>query len=316
MIEYYTSTELGTIQKIKEYSKSCWINVTNPSETEINELIKKYTIPRDYMTAISDDQENSRTEGLSQNIVPDLVLMQYPHRIRNSLGYLEYQTFPFSIILADDAIITVSNSEPDFISKFIADSPIHKIKTITSDQFTLKLLWYLSQSFVVALKSIIQETENLEKSLAKATKNEQYYQMMSMQKSLVYFAAALKKNNPVLQSMADSNEHFKQKATDDLLTDVLIENQQAETMTSIQTKILENYGEMVSSVISNNLNIIMKVLTSMTIILTIPTIVGGMFGMNVSLPGADTHFSFWWLQLITLIICLLTAYYLKKNDYF
>lgn len=116
--------------------------------------------------------------------------------------------------------------------------------------------------------------------------------------------------------MADSNEHFKQKKIDDLLTDVLIENQQAETMTMIQTKILDNYGEMVSSVISNNLNIIMKVLTSMTIILTIPTIIGGMYGMNVPLPGVNMPFSFWWLQLLTLIICLLTAYYLKKNDYF
>ncbi|MHC9532867.1 magnesium transporter CorA family protein [Dellaglioa sp. BT-FLS60] len=316
MIEYYKSTESGKIEKIKEYSKLCWINVTNPSDAEIDELVSEHAMPRDYVTAVLDDQENSRTEGLSQNVVPDLVLMQYPHRVRNSLGYLEYQTFPFSIVLADDAIITISNSVPDFINEFISDSPIHKIKTTTSDQFTLKLLWYLSQNFVFALNNIIQETENLEKTLAKATKNEQYYQMMSMQKSLVYFDAALTKNNPVLKSMADSNEHFKQKATDDLLTDVLIENQQAETMTSIQTKILDNYGEMVSSVISNNLNIVMKVLTSMTIILTIPTIMGGMYGMNVKLPGANISFSFWWLQLITLIICLLTAYYLKKNDYF
>ncbi|MCZ2492390.1 magnesium transporter CorA family protein [Dellaglioa carnosa] len=316
MIEYYASTESGKIEKKTEYGDLCWINVTGPSADEVDELVAKYAIPRDYITAVLDDQENSRTEGLSQNTVPDLVLMQYPHRIRNSLGYLEYQTFPFSIILAGDAIITVSNSTPDFINDFISDSPVHKIKTTTPDQFTLKLLWYLSQNFVFALNTIIQETENLEKSLAKATKNEQYYQMMSMQKSLVYFDAALKKNNPVLQSMADSNEHFKQKKIDDLLTDVLIENQQAETMTMIQTKILDNYGEMVSSVISNNLNIIMKVLTSMTIILTIPTIIGGMYGMNVPLPGVNMPFSFWWLQLLTLIICLLTAYYLKKNDYF
>jgi len=179
----------------------------------------------------------------------------------------------------------------------------------------MQLLWQITQSYNTYLSTLLAQCDLLETQLKVSTENKQLYQIMDIQKSLVYFKEATASNLEALQQLAENQSVKNNHAMMNHLRDVIIETEQAKTTARIRLKLVEQMNQTFSAIISNNLNNIMKILTSLTIILTIPTIIGSIYGMNIKLPIAERDDAFLWLILLTVIISLLTTYYLKKGKF-
>lgn len=315
MINYFHTVN-DQLLPLNTYQRNCWVHVERPTTTEISQLQSRFTIPRDYLTAVLDDKENPRTEGVEQSIIerPALILTRFPHETVSPLGYNEYTTYPFAIILTADALITVSNHPALFVRDFLLHQP--RLNSDNHERLTLKLIWFINKSYLDCLDQNSHMMNSLEKTLTLATENNDLFQLTAMQKSLIRFQSALQQNKQLLTTLQDSEFYFETKPFIELLRDILIESDQAATMTAQQKQIIDEYNTTVSSIVSNNLNIIMKVLTSITIILTIPTIVGGIYGMNVHLPGASGAHAFAVIIFWTLVCSWLAAWWLCHHHFF
>ncbi|MFS7003273.1 magnesium transporter CorA family protein [Carnobacterium maltaromaticum] len=318
MRQGYHTNESGVLVPNSEDYVGGWIHVSDPSEEEVNQLVKEFKFPKDYITSVLDAHEVSRQEMLKEEDTNSAVLLvlQYPFLIESELGYKEYMTYPISIILTDHTIITASKHLPQFISEITHNNPDFAVDTTHQEQFVLRLFWYISASYMRFLQEIDIETRRLELQLTQSTKNEQLYALMSLQKSLIYFSTAINSNGPIFDIMKETDRFSKDERTRSFLHDVIVENNQAQIMTSQYQKILDQVSTVFSAVVSNNLNNIMKILTSITIVLTIPTILGGIYGMNVEIPFIDTPGAFWLIMVIMIISSVLTVWLLKKKDFF
>lgn len=293
-----------------------WLAVEKPTEEEIEYLITTYKLPKDYITGVLDDDENSRFEGIHQNVLeePALMLIQYPHATISPSGYTQLNTFPFAVILTTDGkVITVINNSADFLKQALS-AEIPTIELPIQETLILYLSWHVSTCYNRFLKELIKETNDLEGELKVSTENSQLYQIMDIQKSLVYFESAIDSNLDVL-NMLYSASIFKNPRTHlPHLHDILVETKQAATTTKIQLKLVDQISDTFSAIVSNNLNNVMKILTSLTIVLTIPTIIGGIFGMNVKLPFANREDAFFWIFIITTATCIFVIHRLKKRN--
>ena len=293
-----------------------WISVTAPTKEEIDQLVDQYQLPADYVTAILDNNENARLEGSYQHFPekPTLLLLQYPKKVESPSGYLQFDTFPFSVILTiDKKIITVSKETPPFIKQMDKRSTSSNEITLPDD-LILTLSWHISHSYNQYLDLLIKETNQLEGELQVSTENSQLYQLMDIQKSLVYFESALTSNLEVWNLLYPSKDMVKaQVIHKSQLHDILVETKQALTTTKVQLQLVNKISDTFSAIVSNNLNNVMKILTSLTIVLTIPTIVGGVFGMNVKLPFSNREDAFWWIFIGTLGLCIFAVRKLKKR---
>ncbi|HAT55201.1 MAG TPA: magnesium transporter [Lactobacillus sp.] len=318
MIEYYANDSQGNLIPVQAPRQDCWINVERPTHAEIQQLAHQYDFPETYISAILDNRENSRVDGVDPQRPerPLHLLLQFPKYKVSPLGYLTFATFPFSFILTDSAVITVSNQPATFIHDFVMNPDDAAIRIADRQDFILRFGWYIAHSFVHALTLSEQETNRLERELTTATRNEQIYKIMGLQKSLILFDNALKENRPILDQISNADDYFNGPHFHELLAQIMIETDQAQSMTVIQNNTLEQYSNMVSSVVSNNLNEVMKLLTSVTLIMTIPTIVGGIYGMNVALPFAHLAHAFSLVMGFTIIVCIITATILRRHDWF
>lgn len=292
-----------------------WINVESPSQEDINELMTLYQIPKYFFTSVLDDHEPSRVANLSSNNdEASMLLLSYPKHQTSPLGYLNYATYPINFIVIHHIIITISDHPAPFIQRFVMRQEVSS--QIIPDQKWLltQMLWYIAHDYVTSLNDISHQMEILEKQLTSATQNEQIYQIMALQKTLIEFESALTQNRPVLKALRSANFLISDH-TSKLNNAAIIENEQALSMCHIQSQILDQYSNMVSAVVSNNLNAVMKILTSITLILTIPTIIGGLYGMNVALPGAHLASAFSLILFVTIIISAVTLVLLKRHNY-
>ncbi|MGX7244086.1 magnesium transporter CorA family protein [Enterococcus quebecensis] len=306
---HFTSSQTDT-------SDTVWLNVEKPTEEEIDQLVTAYELPKDYITGVLDDNENSRFEGVHQNTLeePALMLLQYPHAETSPSGYTQLNTFPFAIILTTDGkVITVINNPADFLKQLFTQ-PVPDSELPIQETLILYLSWQISTSYNRFLKELIQQTNKLEGELQVSTENSQLYQMMDIQKSLVYFDFAIASNLEVLNMLYTARIFRDPRAHLPRLHDILVETKQAATTTNIQLKLVDKVSDTFSAIVSNNLNNVMKILTSLTIVLTIPTIIGGIFGMNVKLPFANRADAFWWIFVITTATCIFVIRRLKKRN--
>lgn len=293
-----------------------WLAVEKPTEEEIDHLVTTYKLPKDYITGVLDDDENSRFEGLHQNVLeePALMLIQYPHATISPSGYTQLNTFPFAVILTTDGkVITVINNSADFIKKALS-TEVPTIELPIQETLILYLSWQISTCYNRFLKELIKETNKLEGELKVSTENSQLYQIMDIQKSLVYFESAINSNLDVLNMLYSASLFKDPRAHLPRLHDILVETKQAATTTKIQLKLVDKISDTFSAIVSNNLNNVMKILTSLTIVLTIPTIIGGIFGMNVKLPFANREDAFFWIFIITTATCVFVIHRLKKRS--
>lgn len=317
MIQYFSVKQNGSVLETTSAESFDWVHLETPSLKEIEKIAQDYSVPKDYLTAVLDKQEVPRTEGLNQQTLeqPILLLCQYPHPVTSPSGFQQFEMFPFSMILTKEKIITACNYATSFTKKF------HRILSVQEhllfpEQIAIQISWNIASLFNKNVQELKKETENLESQLRVSVANQQLYQIMDIQKSLVYFKSALQENLRGLESLLSTSLLLDSKDARAALHDVLVENKQALTITSIQLQLVSQTKDMFSAIVSNNLNIIMKVLTSITVVLTIPTIIGGLYGMNVHLPFANFHNAFWWLCGGIVLLCLFTTWLLKKKNLF
>ncbi|KRO15461.1 magnesium transporter CorA family protein [Lacticaseibacillus saniviri] len=302
----------GELKEATDTANCQWLAITAPTDSEMAALETTYHLSKSQLAAALDQRENPRVEIGLHVEDPAMVILRYPVQTHSAMGYRQYQTLPLALFVLDKQIITITQ-EPLPLEEYLGN---HLIQTFAPETFLLKLLWVTLHQFVEDMDRLNNEIDSMEGSLGHAAKNTQLYQIMAMQKSLIFFDDALGHSEQLLSILHDGPKFFNTPESANNLHDVTVEVEQAQSMVRTGSKVLEQYNTAVSSVISNNLNLIMKVLTSITIILTIPTIVGGIYGMNVRLPFAHAYNAFWWLMLITAVACALVAWWLKRHDYF
>lgn len=315
MINYYALSPDFTQSEVTDESSANWIQVVQPTQDEINQLAESNHFPIDYLTSILDSQELSRFEVAKQTDDPPvLVLVQHPKAIQNVSGYSQYTTPPLSIVITKEKIITTTNETTnnlktmDYHWKTDPSIPIH-------EHFALHILWSIALQYVKDVTVLKKRTEDLEQKLRISTENDQLFQLMAIQKSLIYLESALKDNLKVIDHMLATSLIMTSKKSDAYLHDIWVEHNQALSMCQIQKEIVSQISATFSSIVSNNLNIIMKILTSITIVLTIPSIIGGIYGMNVKIPFTDSPIAFWLILLGSTALCLFTIWWLKKNRF-
>jgi len=228
---------------------------------------------------------------------------------------LTYGTYPLGIISNDNYIVTISIKKNKVISDFI-DGKIKTFYTNKRSRFTLQILNKITTYFLLYLRQIDKKSQFIHNRIHKSMKNKELIQLLSLEKSLVYFSTSLKSNEMTLEKLLKYD--FIQKYEEDkhLLEDVIIDNKQAIEMAHIYASVLSSLLEFFAALISNNLNMVMKFLASMTIVISVPSIIFTMWGSNVHLPFSDNPFGFLILLIIATVLSSIIAVILYKKGMF
>ena len=309
MVTYYFTIN-GKVTLIDEYRDGCWINVINPTEEEISSVTELLGVENDYIRAALDEEETSRIESEDGNT---LVIIDVPFAKKESDGSLVYITMPMGIILTEKAIATVCLVENSVVRDF-SDGLIKNVQTSLKTRFLLHILLKVASKFLQYLKQIDKLSNYIEKQLHASMKNKELIQLLGLEKSLVFFSTSLKANEVTIEKVLRGRNIKLYEDDQDLLEDVLIEIKQAIEMSNIYSSILSGTMDAFASMISNNLNIVMKVLTVLTILMAIPTMIFSFYGMNVSgLPFAGN----WLIPFgIGVVVTAVAAFVLLKKKMF
>ncbi len=301
----------GELISTSSFEEGIWVNVTNPNEEEINKVSAALNVETDFLKAALDEEERARIESNDEG--QTLIIVDTP--IIEKEGQMNlYTTIPLAMIIIKHTIITVCLKEDTLLNDF-KNNKVKSFLTQFKTRFVLQILHRNSTRYLQYLKHIDKTSSRIEHDLHKSMKNKELIQMLKLEKSLVYFSTALKSNEVVLEKLMKF-DHIKNYPEDtDLLEDVIVENKQAIEMSNIYSSILSGTMDAFASVISNNLNIVMKFLTSVTIVMAIPTMISSFFGMNVGIP-LNTPGAFWIIIGISLVMCLVTGFTLYKKKLF
>ncbi len=300
------------IIRINSFEEGSWVNLVNPTDEEINNVHGVLGVEMDFLKAALDEEERARIESDSGQT---LIIVDIPIVDKEGKSNV-YTTIPLAIILIKHIIVTVCLKEDTILSDFI-NNKVKSFLTQYKTRFVLQILYKNATRYLQYLKHIDKTSSRIEQEVYKSMKNKEVIQMLKLEKSLVYFSTALKSNEVVLEKLM-KYEHVKNYPEDtELLEDVIIENKQAIEMANIYSSILSGTMDAFTSVISNNLNIVMKFLTSVTIVMAIPTMISSFFGMNLrNLPFENNPLGFWIILSISIITCSFVGYTLYKKKLF
>ncbi|KYD08871.1 hypothetical protein B4102_1878 [Heyndrickxia sporothermodurans] len=315
MLEIYKTNEMNKLEAVSEITKGCWINLVSPNEEEIQYVANHAYVPVDFIRDALDDEERSRIEKEEGDV---FIIIDYPYILKDESGYSVYETLPLGIILTNECIITISLKDAQVLMDF-KNNKIKGFYTYKKTRFALQILFVISSYYLRYLKQINKKTDDVERELHQTSmKNKELYSLLALEKSLVYFTTSLKSNKMVLDKILRINYIKMYEEDKDLLEDVIIENTQAIEMAATYSSILSSMMNAFASIISNNLNVVMKFLTSITIILSFPTMVASFLGMNVHLPFHLEEYPHAFLTAIIFAIFLasLTAFIFWKKKYF
>ena len=290
--------------------KGVWINLANPTDDEINKVSKETGIQYDFLKYSLDDEERPRVEIDEGQI---LIIINVPIFISNEAFY---DTIPLGIILTDDYFVTVCLENLTILEDFYNNGKIKGMATFKKTRFLFLILYKVATLYLRYLRVINRKSEDIELELHKSMKNKELISLLNLEKSLVYFSTSLRSNQIVMEKLLKSNSIEKYNEDKDLLEDVLIENQQAIDMANIYANILSGTMDAFASIISNNLNIVLKFLATITIILALPTMVASFFGMNVALPFQNSSYGFLIVLIISIFLSVVGTLFLVKKKMF
>ncbi len=300
----------GMIRQISEIQEGCWVALIAPKQTELLEVSNTYHIDMNHLKAPLDEEERSRVEVEDDYI---LIIVDIPMTEERKREY--YGTIPCGIILTGDKIFTICLKNTPILSAFM-EGRVREFWTYKRTRFILQILYRNASMYLQYLRIIDKKSNQVEKKLHISTRNRELIELLELEKSLVYFTTSLRSNEIVLEKLLKLESMKRYPEDESLLEDVIIENKQAIEMASIYSNILSGTMDAYASVISNNLNIVMKVLSVITIVMSIPTIIGSYWGMNVGgIPFANHPYGFWIVIIISIVITLVGGLILgKKND--
>lgn len=313
MIFYYF-TEGNQLRTLDKPQDGCWISMIQPTEEEINKISSHYSIDVNDLRSALDMDERSRIVAEDNYI---MILVNIP-TIEDDTEKELYDTIPLSLFVVDKTVITVCAEETPVLQPFV-HRKIRDFSTSMRSRFVMQILYRNASLYLQYLRNIERQSDLVENKMHKSTQNSELFELLKLEKSLVYFTTALRSNEVVMEKLFKS-ERFKKYPEDaELLEDVIIENKQAIEMAGIYSGILTSMTDAFASVISNNLNNVMKTLAIITIVLSIPTMIFSAYGMNVAsigMPFADSPFGFILIVVASLILSLLVTILFIKMKMF
>lgn len=307
---YNTDIETDKFEEITEFKKGAWINLVNPSEEEIKKVCFNLQIEEEFIRYPLDYDEQARID-----IEDDMILfvIDIP-TIEESKEGKTYTTMPLGIIVVrDEFFITVSLRKNRIVEAFEKEK-IKGLYTYKKTRLLLQILYYNALCYLDILKKINKQAENTVTVLQKSMKNKELIQLLNLENSLVYIRTSLKANEIVMEKTLRGKIIKMYEEDEDILEDAIIENKQAIEMSKIYSDILEGTMDASASMISNNLNEVMKFLAAITIVLSIPTLIASIWGMNVPLPFQTNPHGFLITIAISILISTIIFVWLKKKD--
>ena len=308
MLTIYKTTEHG-LDQLESMSNGVWVKVVEPTPEEIQQLVD-WGIEADYINYSLDLDEMPRIERDEDYT---FILIRIPHRQPES--DIPYTTIPLGIMIKGNMIVTICRYEKEMF-KVLANGKYRLLKTGKRYRFALYIFLETATRYLTHLREINRMTETIEDKLQQSTRNREVLELLKYQKSLTYFATALRSNEVMMERVQRTQIFNYYEEDQDLLEDVLTENQQAIQMTNINTEILSSMMDAFASIISNNLNGVMKALAAITIIINVPAVVAAFYGMNVKLPGEEHPLAFLTVFGISLALTALATFIFYKRDWF
>ena len=312
MIRFY-KTENSRVQAIDGFAKRCWVEMINPTDDEVEDICALSGIGEEMIKAALDEEESARVESEDGTT---MYIVDSPMMVETEEGDDTYTTIPVAIIYNDECIVTVSLHQNPVFASFRTNRS--KVSTLKPVGFVLNFMYENVKRFSFLLKQIDKKSLRLQAELHKSMRNQELIELLGLQDSLVYFSTALSANSSVYGRLSrlapvQANEDYQ-----DLYDDVMIETRQAVEMCSIYRDILKTTMDAFSSVISNNVNDVVKRLTIITILVAIPTLIAGLLGMNVDLPfGMGVHgdwagVAFWIVVGVCVVLTVLCSVLLVR----
>ncbi|GBF07913.1 Mg2+ transporter protein, CorA-like protein [Deinococcus aerius] len=302
MLTYYRSIG-GKLQVLDGYTDGCWINATAPTAEELARVSRETGLPLDYLSYPLDPDERSRFEREDGQL---LIIMQTSYRLGEDSD-IPYDTVPLGILHTDHCIVTVCATENPVVND-VVNGLVRRVSTSKKNRLTLQLFLRNAQRFLIDVRQINKQVDRIEDRMETATRNRELMDLLKLEKSLVYFITGLKANEAMMERVKRDRIFEMYEEDSDLLDDVLIENLQAIEMANIASNILTSMAGAFASVISNNVNQVVKVLTVTTILVAIPTLVTSIFGMNVPLPFHSNPEGFWIVLSIAVALAATLAF--------
>lgn len=310
MVEYYIKNG-NRIEKTDKIVSGAWVYAVDPSEGEIFSLSDALDIDPDFVRAALDEEERSRIE-IDDDSSTVLILADAPIAEKDGKATVTYSTIPVGMIFAKENLVTVCLKD-NTVLKDIAEGCVKNVNPSFRSRMCLQIMMQMASKYMQYLRKIDKITDNIEKQLHKATTTNELVQMLDLQKSLVYISTSLK-NTEMTLSKIERGRVIKMYEEDrELLEDVIVEYKQAREMAEIFNSVLTSTIDTFSTVISNNLNETMKKLTSITILIAIPTMVAGFYGMNINMEGLPLSENFWVLLALSALITGIVAFILYKK---
>ena len=310
MMKYFM-TDNQVIHEEEKLQDGVWVRMISPTQEECEEIADVLNVDIDDIKAALDEEESSRIE-LQDGYT--LILVDVPTtEIRHDKQ--SYTTIPLGIILTQDVIVTVCTDDTPVLQN-VVNNRVKEFSTKKKMRFVYQILFRTATNYQMNLRVIDKKRTEIEERIGKNTEDIDLIDLHELESTLVYFATSLRANGVVLDRLTRYKRLEQYPEDKELLGDVIVENRQAIEMTSIYRDIINGTRELMSSVIDNRLNNVMKYLTSITIVMAIPTVISGIYGMNVNekwMPFANTPHGFLIICVLTLLICIVTMLVLRKK---
>lgn len=313
MIKILKNTEQDKkLKELEQIEKGCWIDLVKPTEKEMDYVIKETGVDETLLKYTLDEEETSHIDTEDDQI---LVSINMPITEKNKRGKV-YTTMPLGILVVrDDYIITISSEKfslMDMLSR--KKTIVGEIATYKKSRLAFQLIYITSVEFLRYLTYISRDVEAFEDNITKTMSNKELLKLINYQKSMIFFNTALKTNQAVMERLRRSKFIKLYEEDEDILEDAVIENRQAMEMATTYSEILNGMTDIFGTVVSNNLNNVMKLLTSITLIISIPTLIASIMGMNVEFPFTTGVNGFYGVIGITAVITVIVAIWLNKKD--
>ena len=312
MIQFFKNINHQTVE-IESPENGTWVNILPPlKQQEFSNLSEALDIPLDFLTDSLDIDERARFEE-EDNV--KLIVIKTPTE-NNSFNESDayYITIPICIILTHNQIVTVNSFENGAIKKFL--NTFQNRHPDKKNMMVLKVIEKITQTYLEYLKEINQRRNLMEQKLYASNRNEELLELMRIQKSMVYFVTALRSNEMLLLKLIRTNFLGLTDEEKEFLDDLAVDMSQALEMANVYTNILSSTLDAFASIINNNMNNVLKRLTSITIILSLPALVTGIYGMNVPIPGSGSHYAFYIPILLSVGISIIISWYFMKKKWF
>ena len=308
MIRYFR-TDDQIIHEEEKLCDGCWVQMIDPTQEECQAIADALLVDIEDVQAALDEEESSRIElqdGYTLILV-DIPTVEVRHEKQ------AYTTIPLGIILTQDVIVTVCTEDTTVLQSFV-NNRVKEFSTKKRLRFVYQILYRTASNYQANLRIIDKNRTEIEERVGTDTDDSDLINLHELESTLVYFATSLRANGVVLDRLTRYKRLEQYPEDKELLDDVIVENRQAIEMTTIYRDVINGTRELMSSILDNRLNNVMKYLTSITIVMAIPTVVSGLFGMNVNANWMpNTPHGFLIICVLTLLICMVTMLVLRKK---